>query len=647
MSSRSKLRIAFNLYMAADARSAGVQQSIRVCAALAQAGASVTLHLCTGTFSSKQDVLDFFGFKAIPTLDIRFYANPFSAENAHPFAAPTGALGVALWGLLFHIWRVVKLVFSAEKHDYDILWLRGERFPLFYLLFKRFFPFRCIYEFHEIGYLNHVPERELLTTQPRFDFARWIYHNADGIIVISETLRQLLAAKWGRVSPLTVIPSGATLFESSPLPLGKPLHDIYFVGNYYYFSGLDVAIQALALVPDVTLHIVGGGGTGDPDYERIRALVTTLHLDERVIFHGFVPPHRLPALFARADLLVMPHTGAIRAKYFVSPLKLFQYMSANRPIIASDLPTVCEILSDGEDALLVPPENPVALAAAVQQLMQDGALARKIAANAYSKSRSYSMEQRATQMLAFFDPAHDDAGEFAFLAGKLLSGRVYPEFFQFRPNAHVLNVGCGLGPQAISYNGQYAAMVGVDINADRLALSQQAIAARGIDNYTTLQANVEHIPLPDATFDHAIAIDIAEHVEDPQQLCREIYRLLKPQGELLITFPAMHDFYTGLAHTIGRIVFNKTPKREPPVWDPDWHNQRMPLDDWIQLVEQCGFRLQRSRASTLFPPLHLYGVPRFWFSNEAIHAVDSKLCHWPALKHRGQTLVCVFTAHAA
>ena len=106
------------------------------------------------------------------------------------------------------------------------------------------------------------------------------------------------------------------------------------------------------------------------------------------------------------------------------------------------------------------------------------------------------------------------------------------------------------GPQAISYNGQYAAMVGVDINADRLALSQQAIAARGIDNYTTLQANVEHIPLTDATFDHAIAIDIAEHVEDPRQLCRGSIACPN-QEELLITFPAMHDFYTGLARTIG------------------------------------------------------------------------------------------------
>jgi glycosyltransferase involved in cell wall biosynthesis len=544
--------------------------------------------------------------------------------------------------LLFHLWRALKLVFSAEKHAYDILWLRGERFPLFYLACKQFFPFRCVYEFHEIGYLNHVPEQELLATQPRFDVARWIYRKADGIIVISETLRQLMTAKWGRKTPLTVIPSGATLFEIAPLPPTKALRDIYFVGNYYYFSGLDVAIRALALLPDVTLHIVGGGGSGDPDYDRIQALVTALQLDQRVVFHGFVAPHALPALFALADMLIMPHTGAIRAKYFVSPLKLFQYMSANRPIIASDLPTVREIVSDGTDALLVPPENPIALAAAIERLLRDGDLARTIAANAKIKSRNYSMEKRARQMIDFFEQPANDAAEFAFLEGKLLSGRVYPEFFRFRPKTCVLNVGCGLGPQAIAYAGQYANMIGIDINGERLALSQHAVVARGIDNYTTLQANVENIPLPDAAFDYAIAIDIAEHVEDPVQLCRELNRLLTAQGELLITFPAMHDFYTGLAHRIGRILFNKTPKSEPHNWDPDWHNQRMPIADWIDLVEGCGFKLRQRRASTLFPPLHLYGVPRFWFSNETIHTIDSALCRQPFLQRFGQTLVCVF-----
>lgn len=637
-----RMRIGFNLYMSSTARMAGVQQSIRMCYYLAERGADVTLHLCTGVYTTEEQLFAFFGFEPLDTFRVRFYRNPFAQATLGPFDTSLTAPLVFIWGLLFHLRRAAALAVTREKDVYDVLWLRGGRFPALYIALKRFFPFLCIYEFHEIGYLNHVREQDLLLAEPRFDLPRWIYRKADGIVVISDTLRRLMQAKWGPRSQVVVIPSGATLFDSKPLAFRQPLRDIFFVGNYYYFSGLDVAIQALVRLPEARLTIVGGGGAGDPDFERIRALVLALNLEERVVFYGFVPPHQLPQLYAQADILVMPHTSAIRAKYFVSPLKLFQYMSANRPIVASDLPTVREILQDGTTALLVPPEDPAALASALEDVMHDTALASKIAANAYQESHKYSMEKRAEKMINFFTRCAAEVGESAFLEGKLLSGRVYPEFFRFRPNARVLNVGCGLGPQAVSYAKQYGSMVGVDINAERLAVAQQLLRDRGINNYATLVANVEQIPLPDAQFDHAIAIDIAEHVNDPGQLCREIHRLLKPNGELLITFPALHDFYTDQARAIGRIFFNKTPKAKPTGWDPDWHNQRMPLTEWITLVERCGFRLRAKRASTLFPPLHLYGMPRFWFKNETIHAIDSALCRAPLLQSVGQTLVCVF-----
>ena len=54
------------------------------------------------------------------------------------------------------------------------------------------------------------------------------------------------------------------------------------------------------------------------------------------------------------------------------------------------------------------------------------------------------------------------------LKAKILSSRTYPEFFPFSPNDRVINIGCGEGPQAIVYAGQYEEMIGVDINKERL-----------------------------------------------------------------------------------------------------------------------------------------------------------------------------------
>ena len=186
-------------------------------------------------------------------------------------------------------------------------------------------------------------------------------------------------------------------------------------------------------------------------------------------------------------------------------------------------------------------------------------------------------------------------------------------------------------------------MVGVDINEDRLTRSEEAMNIYGIQGYATLCANVENIPLPDKSFDKAIAIDIIEHVQSPKNLGLEANRLLKENGALLMTFPAMHDKFTQLVTTLVRLILRRK-KKEPASteWNPDAHNQEYPLSEWISIVESCGFKLRKSRASTLFPPLHLYGIPRFWFASNIIHKLDSFFCKMPFLRNYGQALVCIF-----
>lgn len=233
--------------------------------------------------------------------------------------------------------------------------------------------------------------------------------------------------------------------------------------------------------------------------------------------------------------------------------------------------------------------------------------------------------------------------KFRFLKGKILSGRVYPEFFPFKPKDSVINLGCGEGAQAIVYAGQYRKMVGVDINEERLKKSEEAMKIFKVQGYSTLCANVENIPLSDNSFDKAIAVDIIEHVQSPTRFCLEVNRLLKENSEMLITFPAMHDKFTNFISSVGRFLLRRKKKEAfSAEWNPDAHNQKHPLCQWIRIVENCGFKLHKSRASTLFPPLHLYGIPRFWYANNIIHRIDSFFCKLPVVQNWGQALVCIF-----
>lgn len=263
----------------------------------------------------------------------------------------------------------------------------------------------------------------------------------------------------------------------------------------------------------------------------------------------------------------------------------------------------------------------------------------------------------------------------AALRPKLTSGRVYPAFFPMDPDDVVLNLGCGLGPQALTYKGRFSLMVGVDIDHDKLAF-----AKRAADHYRLAlhpcRCDVETLPFPGETFDTVIAVDVIEHVLDPGRLLSEAFRVLEGSGHLLITFPCLLDDWKRLLFSVRKLtrtcrennvakaVFrslydaargtvaglarerNETRRAipgegSPVAFNPDTHKHDMSPRQWIALIEQAGFKVVKSRSTTLFPPLHALGVAKFWFTNDFIFRMDSRLSGQRWIRNFGQSMVCL------
>ncbi|MEK7179313.1 MAG: glycosyltransferase, partial [Patescibacteria group bacterium] len=83
-----------------------------------------------------------------------------------------------------------------------------------------------------------------------------------------------------------------------------------------------------------------------------------------------------------------------------SPIKLFEYMASGRPIVASSLPSIREILNE-QNAFLVQPDNPEDLKRGIEKALGDAAVARQCAARAREDVRPYTWEKRAEAMLGF------------------------------------------------------------------------------------------------------------------------------------------------------------------------------------------------------------------------------------------------------
>ncbi|MEP6916005.1 MAG: glycosyltransferase family 4 protein [Acidobacteriota bacterium] len=236
-----------------------------------------------------------------------------------------------------------------------------------------------------------------------------VWHGAAGYVTITGALAADLVARHGPRARLAVIPDGVRIpaagdlaTESRRASSGPGLPEssiVAYAGHLYAWKGVDVLLEALALVPEAHGLIVGGHAA-EPDLARLKALAERLGIAVRVTFTGMVPPAEVPALLARARVLALPNPASAISSRFTSPLKLFEYLSAGRAIVASDLPAIREILRHDVDALLVAPGNAGELAGAIRLLLADPALAARLARAASDAAPLYSWARRAEKLEA-------------------------------------------------------------------------------------------------------------------------------------------------------------------------------------------------------------------------------------------------------
>ncbi|MBI2466108.1 MAG: glycosyltransferase, partial [Candidatus Sungbacteria bacterium] len=99
------------------------------------------------------------------------------------------------------------------------------------------------------------------------------------------------------------------------------------------------------------------------------------------------------------DILLMPFPRQTHFVYYMSPLKMFEYMAAKRPIIATDLLSIREVLSE-KNAILVPSGEPKRLATAIENLYRDPSLGEKLADQAYLDVQDYTWQKRAEKIIS-------------------------------------------------------------------------------------------------------------------------------------------------------------------------------------------------------------------------------------------------------
>lgn len=220
------------------------------------------------------------------------------------------------------------------------------------------------------------------------------------VVTISENVRKdLLVVSESQSCPIVVLPSGGRSLEPQqsfadayPPLAGK--FPVAYAGNLYPGKGLELIVKLAKACPLIDFHIAG---TRTAQFAQDPGL-SNLH------FHGQLPPARIPSFLSAARCLIAPFIAPVHdcsgrdIARWTSPLKIFDYMSAGRPIVASALPGVMEVLDEGS-AIILQDNKLESWVEALQYIEKQQNAAKALAECARAKLRDHYQWSRRVEKI--------------------------------------------------------------------------------------------------------------------------------------------------------------------------------------------------------------------------------------------------------
>ncbi|GBE34849.1 glycogen synthase [bacterium BMS3Bbin06] len=280
-----------------------------------------------------------------------------------------------------------------------VIFVRHPKLAGFLLERKERLKMPVIYEAHEIFSLSvgdNLKKRRYMWALENF-----IFGGSDGVITISRRLREDIDALFNTGNtPFITLPNAVRddwLKERWEYELLSREY-LFYAGSLYNWKGVDILIKAMKYLPDEKLVIAGGGSR----LNQLRELSGSTGVSDRVVFLGHLRQRDIVDYLARAKICIIPNVAHAPSEYS-SPLKLFEFMAAGVPIVASDLSGINEVLVDGIHGVLFEPGNVEALAGSITSILENPDMAKRIARNCYEKVKDFTYNKRAGKIMEFID----------------------------------------------------------------------------------------------------------------------------------------------------------------------------------------------------------------------------------------------------
>jgi phosphatidylinositol alpha-mannosyltransferase len=300
-------------------------------------------------------------------------------------------------GLSPRVYRQTKKL--LQQKQYDVIHLHEPMTPALPLAALRHAP---LYPRSLIVGTFHAYRESSASYYYGKPILRRFFERLDGRIAVSSASRDFIASYFG--DDYVIIPNGIDVHrfggaEVQPYSWCQDgMLNILFVGRLEKRKGFRFLLSAFRrikqVVPQSRLIVAGAYDSDDEqpfaDYVRKYAL-------EDVCLVGWVSDQDLPRYYRSCDIFCAPSTG-----FESFGLILLEAMAAGKPIVTSDIPGYRTVMADGQEGLMVPPEDDEALSHALIRLLRDRAAREVMGRRGRAKARAYAWEHVAEQVLVYY-----------------------------------------------------------------------------------------------------------------------------------------------------------------------------------------------------------------------------------------------------
>jgi len=330
--------------------------------------------------AKQQDISDYFMLEPLEDFEILTVSDKWSFFTANK---------------IFYN-RVTKSIIN-QAQNFDIVITRNPDFLPYLHKIRKYTGCKIVYQTHNF-FMKDDFKRARAVDPSHFKYEQKWVPGLDGLLCLNSSQMEL----YRKYVDIKMIESSPGAFQVTQPKDNFENSIVLYVGSFLPEKGIEMMLETFATLKNEKAKLILAGGRDAQEIAYAQSLSQKYGLSNKIEITGWLNYRDLAKVLSIATIGVVPMKDTFFNRYLTAPNKLFDYLSYGIPVVCSNLPSIKDFIKDGREALLIEPDNPFALSEAIDKLLTDYNLYKKLSENAPKTAEKHIFSLTTQKILDFF-----------------------------------------------------------------------------------------------------------------------------------------------------------------------------------------------------------------------------------------------------